>query len=167
MGPQRTILERLPFLIGSLVASLLVPIALLLALLVESKPDLRGLFIIVMGLLTIGFLTAAVVEFETDGLVAWVLGGVAQKPRFALGLIVGVILKLLAVVHGVAALSFGSMLLWESAELPRAFRSGLSGTGLVLGIAFVVWLWLMTAVSYLAGDGWMRRSRTVDRIEPY
>ncbi len=164
MSRQRPFTERLGFLIGSLVTAPLCPLVFLVALLAESNFDGRSLFTISMGLAIIGFLVFAALEFETDGLVSWITGGGVQRWRLGLGYVLGVSLKVLAVVHGVAALVFGSLLVWEADELRRALGSN---PGTIVAIAFVVWLWLMTAVSYLAGDGWMSRSRRADRVELY
>lgn len=158
-------MERRAFRVGVLVAAPVTPLCLLLAAMDESHLDGAAVFTVLMGVLVVGMLLLALVEFETDGLMSWILGGGVQVPHLGLGYFVGAVLKTLAIVHGVAALIFGSLLAMEGSEVSRIFSSGLFGLLIALRAFFVIWLWAMTIASYLAGDGWMRRAQRVDELE--
>jgi len=165
MKQQRAFTDRLSFLIGSLVAAPLFPIGFFFVWSIKSGIDGGAIYTITTAALTIGFMFFMVLEFEADGVLSWILGGGAQSPGFALGYVVGLVLKMLAVVHGVAALAFGNMLLRDMSGYVSSLHSSLDNIGALFAILLVLWLWLMTAVCYLGGDGWIRRVRRADRID--
>ena len=86
-------------------------------------------------------LLVLLVDFDTDGVLLWWSDVMTRVNRWPLGTWLGVTLKILAVLHGLAAVISGACL---------------------TRLAFVVWLWLVTVWAYLAGDGWIRRSRRAE-----
>jgi hypothetical protein len=79
----------------------------------------------------------------------------------------GYLLKVLAVLHAVAALILGGKVVLDLTEdtpdlkwrLWRELGSAGEGWFLVLAIPLLIWLWAVTALAYLAGDARLRRAR--------
>jgi hypothetical protein len=159
---RRNLTEHWVFLAGGFVASLSTGGGIAMLGMAALPIDISTVFLFIESAAIVGMLMLTVVEFETDGLISWILGGGVKSPRPGLAFPLGLVMKGMAIIHSVAALSFGSLLVIESDNLPARFSSGPSGMGLELRLAFVVWLWLVTVWAYLAGDGWIRRSRRAD-----
>lgn len=159
---QRSLTEKPGFLFLSLPVAFLTPVIAAIIMLVHIKADGRVMFQIGSAAAILSLMAVALFEFETDGLFAWVLGGGAQSPRFGLGFILGMSMKGVAILHSVAALVLGSLLVIESDNLPARFSSWPSGMGMALRLALIVWLWVVTVWAYLAGDGWIRRWRRAE-----